>query len=330
MTTGADQDPEPGAHLASEDVNFLDLDLNLLIALDALLAERSVTGAAELLHRSQPALSASLKRLRRQFGDDLLVRVGNRHELTPIAEQLKTQVATVLADVERLFATRARFDPARSARRFVVGTADYGQAMIGPRLAQAIAEESSTISVHCQGFSNETLDNPANTLRAMDGMIVPRGFFDGYPVIDMYSDRWVLLVDANNSRVGDSVTLEELGKLDWVLPYHRPQRSGVPAVRQLQLLGVEVEVVVGVDGFLSLPLFVAGTDRISMIQKALADRVAHPPEFRTIECPFDAVPLNESFWWHPTLEHDPGHIWFRSVVERVSRDLAAAHNPPDL
>ncbi len=74
-----------GAHLTSEDVNFLDLDLNLLVALDALLGEQSVTRAAEVLQRSQPALSASLKRLRHQFQDDLLVRVGNHYELTPLA-----------------------------------------------------------------------------------------------------------------------------------------------------------------------------------------------------------------------------------------------------
>ncbi len=94
------------AHLANADVNFLDLDLNLLIALDALLGEQSVTGAAEVLQRSQPAVSASLKRLRYEFQDDLLVRVGNHYELTPLARQLRQRVAMVMADVERLFATR--------------------------------------------------------------------------------------------------------------------------------------------------------------------------------------------------------------------------------
>jgi DNA-binding transcriptional LysR family regulator len=313
-----------GQHWISDDVNFLDLDLNLLVALDALLTERSVTGAAELLHRSQPALSASLKRLRRQFGDELLVRVGNRHELTPIADQLKTQVATVLADVERVFATRARFEPAASSRRFVVATADYGQAMFGRALAAAVAEESSTIRLHFESFEAATLDDPADLLRTVDGMVVPRGFFDGFPALDLFADRWVLLVDGDNSRVGESVEIDDLAALDWVLPFHQPNRAGVPAVRQLQLLGVNVNTVVSIDGFLSLPLFVAGTERVAMIQASLADLVAPAPEFRTIECPFDAVPLNEAFWWHPTLEHDPGHVWFRSVVERVGAALGGS------
>ena len=81
--------PRPARISTSADVNFLDLDLNLLIALDALLGEQSVTRAAEVLQRSQPALSASLKRLRHQFQDDLLVRVGNHYELTPLATQLR-------------------------------------------------------------------------------------------------------------------------------------------------------------------------------------------------------------------------------------------------
>ena len=85
-------------------VNLARLDLNLLVALDALLQQRSVTRAAEQMGLSQPAVSAQLGRLRRHFHDDLLARAGNQYRLTPLAIQLKERVRVVLSGAERVFA----------------------------------------------------------------------------------------------------------------------------------------------------------------------------------------------------------------------------------
>ena len=94
-------------------MNLGSLDLNLLVSLDALLQQRSVTRAAEQLGLSQPALSASLARLRRHFDDPLLARVGNDYRLTPLAVQLKERTRVALNSAERVFAAQAEFDPAR-------------------------------------------------------------------------------------------------------------------------------------------------------------------------------------------------------------------------
>lgn len=303
------------------DVNFLDLDLNLLIALDVLLRERSVTRSAEALHRSQPALSASLKRLRHQFRDDLLIRVGNAYELTPLALQLKPRVALVLSDLERLFGTRARFDAEHSTREFVVATADYGQLMLVRAIAAQLATEAPGVRLRCRPPTDSDLSDAIDSLRSCDGFILPHGFIDGLPFVDTYVDRWVLLVDRRNTVVGDTVELAELDSLDWVLPFHR-RASLVPPVRQLQLLGLDLKAVVAVEGFLSLPGLVAGTDRITIIQERLARRIAPTAEFRVVECPFEAVPLTEALWWHPAMEHDPGHAWFRTIVQRAGRQIA--------
>jgi DNA-binding transcriptional LysR family regulator len=306
----------------SAHVNLLDLDLNLLIALDALLTERSVTRAAVALHRSQPALSASLKRLRRQFGDDLLVRVGNNHELTPLAQQLKSRVALVLADIERVFGTRAQFDAQASDREFVIMTADYGQMMLGCVIAAELARDAPHVRVRYRPLSDTAINEADDTLRAVDGFILPHGFVHDMPFLDAYSDRWIILADGANTVIGDSVTLQDLTRLEWVLAFHR-QGSHVPPVRQLQLLGVDLRVVVAVEGFVSLPAFVAGTERVTIMQERLARTIAPAPGFRTIECPFDAVPLTEALWWHPAVEHDPGHAWFREVVRRAGERIAA-------
>src|SRR5919199_5248961 len=116
-------------------VNLANLDLNLLLSLDALLEQRSVTRAAQQLGLSQPALSASLARLRRHFGDELLARVGNEYRLTPLAAQLKPRVRLALEGVERAFTAQPEFDPAESTREFAVVMSDYACAVIGNALA---------------------------------------------------------------------------------------------------------------------------------------------------------------------------------------------------
>lgn len=79
---------------------------------------------------------------------------------------------------------------------------------------------------------------------------------------------------------------------------------------------------VSIDGFASLPAFVAGSDRVALIQEGLAARIASPDRFRLLDCPFEAAPIVEALWWHRTKEHDPGHMWFRDVVARAGWRVA--------
>lgn len=111
----------------------MSLDLNLLLSLNALLQERSVTRAALRLGLSQPTLSGNLARLRRHYGDDLLTRVGNSYELTPLAERLTEHTAQALALADRIFQTGPDFDPARAEHQFtLVGTDATSRSSAGP------------------------------------------------------------------------------------------------------------------------------------------------------------------------------------------------------
>lgn len=311
-----------GEHWSSQDVNFLNLDLNLLISLDALLSTRSVTKAAEQLGRSQPALSASLKRLRHQFDDDLLVRVGNQFELSPLAEQLRDRLAIVLSDIERVFATRARFDPSQAQREFVLATSDYALLILGPILADLVAAEAPDILLRCVPITDQVVEKPSEHLRVLDGMFLPIGFVSNVPHLGVYRDRWVILADAENPLADTPLTTEALADLDWVMPFHR-RGFGIPPMRQLELRGVELRVAVAIDGFVSLPAMISGTNRVAFMQERLAYQLAGSSQFRVIECPFEVVPLEEALWWHPTLTTDPGHIWFRDLVRRAGDHIGA-------
>lgn len=305
---------KPAARLTS-------LDLNLLLSLDALLQERNVTRAAARLGLSQPAVSAALARLRRHFGDELLVRVGNRYEPTPLAVQLTERVSAALATVERVFAAVTDFDPATSEREFTLVMSDYATAVLGPAISAVLAEEAPGVRLRIEQPTVEGIDHAPETLRTVDGMVLPRGFLADLPHVDLYDDTWVCIVATGNPAVGERLTMADLERLPWVLLYHRPT-AYTPAARQLSLLGVEPRVGVVVDSFFAMPTMVAGSDRIALVQARLADPLTRVLDIRVLPCPFDAVPLTEALWWHPMYEHDPAHRWLRDLLRRAAATLA--------
>jgi hypothetical protein len=94
------------------------------------------------------------------------------------------------------------------------------------------------------------------------------------------------------------------------------------ALRQLGMLGIEPRVEVSVDGFQLIPLLVAGTRRIALVQARLARLLAPVAAVRVVEPPYEAVPLREAMWWHPVHTHDAAHIWLGETAARVGRRMA--------
>ncbi|MFD2415798.1 LysR family transcriptional regulator [Amycolatopsis pigmentata] len=302
-------------------VKLSNLDLNLLVSLDMLLEERSVTRAAARLGLSQPALSGALARLRRHFDDPLLVRSGNKSELSPLAQALRLRTSYALNEVERVFASEAVFDPATSQRTFTVQASDYAMAVLGPRVAQVLADRAPDVMLRFEGHSSTATDSPTDWLRGVDGMILPRGFVFDLPSSDLFTDEWVCVADQDNGAVGDALTMTDVAEMPWVLTYHGPTRF-LSAVRQLEQLGIEPRVQAVVESFLALPFYIAGTNRLGLVQRHLADVLAPGNRLRVLACPWDVVPVVETLWWHPLHTRDPGHAWLRSVLTETSRHLS--------
>lgn len=299
------------------------VDLNLLTALEALLEEASVTRAAQRLGLSQPALSASLARLRRYYGDELLRRVGNSYELTPLATTLKQRASAALDGVDRVFAAQPVFDPETANREFVLLGSDYGISIVGRALSRLLAERAPRLRLRLGQHTPQVVDHAAEVLRTIDGIILPHGFLLDLPSTDLYEDRWMVIAAAGNSRIGAAVTMEDLAALPWALVYHGPT-SYAPAARQLQMLGVEPRVQVVIESFYALPEVIAGTDRISLVQGRLAERLTARGDVRVLPCPFDAVPLVQAVWWHPMNELDPAHAWLRDLLVEACSTLPPA------
>ncbi|UUU26405.1 LysR family transcriptional regulator [Streptomyces sp. DSM 40750] len=297
------------------------LDLNLLVPLDALLQERSVTRAAQRLGLSQPTVSSALARLRRHFGDELLTRVGNTYELTPLAERLAAHTAQALGSADRVFQTRPAFDPAHARREFTLVVTDMHLATFGRTLAALVRDAAPGVRLRFEHNTPHIVRRAPEHLRTVDGMVLAQGLLANVPAIDLYDDRWVCVVSS------DTVTSappspETLVVRPWVLPYHFPA-TGFSPLHGLHAHGLEPRVEIAVENFLTMPFLIAGTDRVGVVPERAARLFPADSGTSVVELPFGRGRLVESLWWHPLHERDPAHIWLRATAAEAGQLVAA-------
>ncbi|MGY1809333.1 LysR family transcriptional regulator [Blastococcus sp. SYSU D00669] len=299
-------------------MNLASLDLNLLVSLDALLQQRSVTRAAAQMGLSQPALSASLARLRRHFGDELLTRVGNEYRLTPLAVQLKELTRIALSGVERVFTAQPEFDPASSTREFTFLVSDYWVAVLGDTVAELLAEEAPHARLRLTANTPSAVDRADQLMLTTDLLVLPHGFVTGLSHRDLYRDEWVCVVAADHPVVDGGLTVEHLETLPWVVTFHGPT-AATPAERQMRMRGIEPHVQVITENFLTVPGLVAGSDRIALLQRRLFELLPLNLGIRALPPPVEVGPLLEAMWWHPVFDDDPEHAYLRDLVARAAQ-----------
>lgn len=318
--------PYSKEHSAVSDQPLLSrLDLNLLVALDALLTERSVTRAAERLHLSQPALSASLARLRTHFNDQILARRGNTYELTPFAVHLADHTAVALEATRRVFESQATWSAEESTREFSIYGSDYGFVTVGSVVSRLAAERAPGVRFRFMLHNPAIVDDAAARLRSADGIIIPHGPLSDLPYADLWHDDWVAIVADTNEAVGDALTMEQLAEFPWAMTY-QSRSAFTSAGRQVQQLGIEPRIEVVVESFLSMTHFITGTSRIAVIQAAIADLAVRGGGVRVVGLPFTPTPLTNALWWHPVHGRDPEHAWMRELFVEAGRIVdAGAH-----
>ncbi len=303
------------------------IDLNLLVALEALLEEKNVTHAGVRLSTSQSAMSGSLARLRRHFNDELLIRVGREYELTPLAERLLPVVQGSLQKAEEALSLTRHFDPARSRQRFSVVMSDYVMTVFVEPLLRVIAAEAPGVRIDFHPIVDGQLETETH-LRCHDLMIVPLGYqLPGVSEAVMH-DRFVCIVDPDNPRLVDGrLTLRDLAEM----PHAACAigKSHTPAERQLETLGITPKVQVSTPGFSVLPFLVSGTDLVAMVPERLARRYEGFARCAVVPAPFPDVPLVEAMYWHHNRHADPAHRWLRDTVRKVGAALGE-EAPPEI
>ena len=295
-------------------------DLNLLLTLRVILEEENVTRAGARLGLSQPTMSIALGRLRRHYQDDLLVRDGRNHCLTPFARALLPSVTESLRLVDAAFGRDETFAPGESEQVFSLTLSDYAVTVLIEPLLRRVKEEAPTVGLKLSPIPGDMHESDKG-LREYDLLIAPVGFaFPGESEV-IFRDRFVCIADPANPRLRDGrLSLEDIGALPHATATFGHSGLNAPD-RVLEELGVRRRVQVQVRGLLPLPFVVAGTDLVALVPERLARRVAEAAGVVVVEPPFGNVELIEAAWWHPTRSGDPALAWLRSVLRETAATL---------
>jgi DNA-binding transcriptional LysR family regulator len=300
------------------------LDLNLLIALGALLEERNVTHAGDRIAMSQPAMSAALARLRKHFGDDLLHRTGRRYELTPFAEQLLPTVRRALRAAEGTLSPDSDFDPAVSDRRFTITMSDYAFTVLIEPLLSLLSDRAPHACADITPLPSYGTDVLSH-LQRHDVMIGALGYrLPGHRQV-VFRDRFVCVVAADNPRLADgALSLDDLRSMGHAVASFGPG-SMTPADRALARHGIDRRVEVTVQGLLLLPFAVAGTDLCAFVPERLAANCAGLAGITIAQTPLGQPELVEAAHWHRARAVDPEVRWLLGLLREVGEQMEATH-----
>ena len=308
------------------------LDLNLVVVLEALLAERNLTRAGERVGMTQPAVSSALTRLRELYHDPLLEREGRGFVLTPRAESLIPVVAECMVEVQRTFDVLPDFDPATSTRTFLVSASDYVLSEITSPLLSLLAREAPLTSIEFDPLPVEATVTPIDLLRR-DLMIVGTGRGVPGKRASLFSDRFVCVVDQNNPALRDGeLSLEALARLAHVRSVFGPQVS-THVDDMLSAADIAPRVALTVQGFLPVPFAIAGTPWVGWVPERTAMRYADSLGLVIAKTPIKPSVLVEAAHWHPSKSADPSLQWLVRQLRATAEVLEFGdeiEEPPDI
>lgn len=298
-------------------------DLNLLIVLDALLSEGSVTAAARKLHLAQPTVSNALARLRMHFDDKLLERSGSGMKATPRARQLRAPLRDALAKIELMVRTEAEFDPRTATNLIRIAATDYVCAVLLPKLVPHLTENAPYMRLAIVDF---TTADPIHELRSGQIDLLVGAFSKTSTDIhryDLFTDEWVCVTRKNHPWIRKRITLKQFrdctqitvrphhgsvgGSIDDILAQMASQRN---LTLSLPHLFSGLHVALASDVLLTLAARVAG-----MLGRAFPLQV--------LKHPLQLKPFVVSQLWHERTHLDPAHAWIRKALATIAAEPLA-------
>jgi DNA-binding transcriptional LysR family regulator len=294
------------------------IDLNLLVAFEALMDERSVTGAAQRLGLSQSAMSSTLARIRRLFNDPILLRSGRSMVATPVAETLIDPVRATLTQIQATLTRSRSFDPDKDQRTFVIMATGHATVGLLHPLLVDITPVRPNIRVEIQPLDDDFA--PTLFRGQADLVVLPRELMASRPEVwtdevrreVLYRDRYVLAADKDNDQVKAALTVEEFSNM----PYLAAQGSdGSPSAgdSNLNVLGIPRRVEVRTGSGVA-PYMLRHTNLITLIPRIPASRIAAAASMKLVEPPMQLQPISETMVWLRRLDTDPGHTWLRDQL----------------
>lgn len=290
-----------------------EIDLNLLVVFNQLLVERRVSKVADNLGISQPAVSNSLAKLRKLFGDELFLRTPKGMEPTPFADQLAESVSYALAMIHSGVNQRTSFDPAKERRAFTVGMTDIGEIYFLPDLISRVKRDAP-------GVALSTVRNTTINLREelesgkVDlaiGLLpqLKAGFFQRR----LFRQRYVCLMRRGHRLDKKRIGLNEYSGAEHLMVVSAGTGHG-KVDELLQRSGVERKVQLTVPHFVSVGHILQRSDLITTVPEKLADRLLEPFGLVKVAHPAKLPEIAINAFWHAKYHRSPANRWLRSVI----------------
>ena len=291
------------------------VDLNLLVAFDALMAERSVTRAGARIGRTQPAMSAALARLRTLLGDELFVRSPAGLQPTPRALDLAEPLGHALAEIGRTLEFTQGFDPASSSISIKLGLSEHPTAVLLPRLVERLREVAPAITIRVRSFTAR--DDAVTMLDAGEVDVavgVPPTVATGRILtMPLFEERFVSVLRKGHPAGHLPLTLEAFLGLFHLLVSPENERFGTVDAA-LAELGLKRRLALTLPNMFAAPALVARSDMIATLMRGSVVESAHAGELIMLEPPLEIPPIPFVLTWHRRNEGHPAQRWFRQCV----------------
>lgn len=305
-------------------------DLNLLAALDALLSERSVTAAARRVGVTQSAMSGMLARLREQFKDRLLVRVGRSLEVTARGAMLQPEVRQILLRAQNLLVADAELNLAETSRCLRIMASEHSAILILPLVFKRAAETAPQLK-----FEILSIEAPAHRVATDDVDLcltgdpiegIGKAASDVLRTRTILQEKFVAVMDKKHPAAGQPVTYDVLHRY----PHVATQFPGVSRTVEEIVISkgkAGFTVVVRVPNFLAVGPAVAGSERIGIIPSMLAPLMTSVWSLRAMALPEEVPASGLRALWHVRNDADPVHQWLRKTIEDSCAQLASRTAP---
>ncbi|MAG31866.1 MAG: LysR family transcriptional regulator [Deltaproteobacteria bacterium] len=293
------------------------LDLNLLVALDALFSEEEVGRAAQKIGVSASAMSHTLRRLRTFFDDPLLVKGKGKMQRTPKAEALAAPLHKALLELQRAISSDVEFDAASSSQQFNIATNDYGDLILLPPLLSIVTIEAAQIGLNAKSFDPRGPHLPLETGLIDLAIAHPLKQAAGIVQQTLFEDDFCCAVRRDHPSVGSRLDLDSYMALPHLRLAPRGEPSG-PVDRALARLELERRVALGITNFSSAPMIVAESDLVLTAPRRCIEEWARLLPLDIYEPPFAVPPFSIAMIWHERFRHHPAHRWLREKVVQAS------------
>jgi LysR family transcriptional regulator, mexEF-oprN operon transcriptional activator len=306
--------------------DFRRLDLNLLLVFSALMRERSVTLAAARLFVGQPALSASLARLREFAKDELFLRTARGMEPTALALHWAQELKPLLEGLDQVLLKRRAFDPATSEQTFRIGVVDSMEIALMPRLLARLRQAAPGVRLVLRPTDRTSaaalLDEGGASLAIST---LPQAA-SRHRVQTLFADHFLCLYDPKRLRVKAPLTLKDYLSFAHLLTSFSGDLEG-RADEVLAERGLTRRVVLSTSRFSVLPFLLAAEPAIVTLPASVAQACARPFGLQLSAVPIELGTFEVRMVWHARSDRDPAQAWLRDQVQQVAQALAAQSRP---